>query len=215
MFCLKTSVQVNGDGRSLPVQHLVVTTWAVTCSPWGSETTQWYRDYWIRHEIRIRFILNQPGFPIGDVNVRVLFTLLPCQGAAAAAMWAAWGKGGGGDGEDARGRWDLLVGIYHPPPPPHPKKKYMQLSEKIIKKIEDDHGGIHRFDHHPGGYGAGLGSANVLIGTVKSYSAVKGFGLGLPKFAPGKWWVSWDFPKNGMDGYHVSIGIPRMDPWNF
>ena len=28
-----------------------------------------------------------------------------------------------------------------------------------------------------GGYGAGLGSANVLIGTVKSYSAVKGFGF--------------------------------------
>ncbi len=33
-------------------------------------------------------------------GLRVLFTLLPCRGAAAAAMWAAWGKGGGGDGED-------------------------------------------------------------------------------------------------------------------
>lgn len=119
-----TSVQVNGDGRSLPVQHLVVTTWSSD-----------------------QFTLNQPGFPIGDVNVSFLFTLLPCQGAAAAAMWAAWGKGGGGDGEDGicwlgEGKmWpekqykqqSSELGYTIRPPPTPPKKNTYSYLKKSLK----------------------------------------------------------------------------------
>ena len=119
MFCLKTSLQVNGDGRSLPVQHLVVTTW-------NSD----------------QFTLNQPGMSMLVFCSRCFLVkvprLQPC-GLLGAREVEAMGKTLAEDGICWLGEgkmWAIGSNISNkaqswdiPSPPPHPPKKYLQLSE--------------------------------------------------------------------------------------
>ena len=163
-------------------------------------------------------------------HVRVLFTLLPCQGAAAAAMWAAWGKGGAGDGEDARGRWDLLgEGKMWP------EKQYKQQSSGLgytittlnptPQKNTIQYLKIMKFRRWLRWYPSIRSSSRWIRSRSRirecadwhreELQCCEGLWVGASQIRTGKVVGKLRLSKNGMDGYHVSIGIPRMDPGNF